>query len=562
MRGPNPPAERPTPTDPRGGQDSPPVLCVCTCVTDCLTRARTAAAPSRTSPPLADPLPSAPMAASTPPAPPMSFHPAAACIVAPSSAGAAPVLLVPGFMPHSQQYPWLYDAKKRFRAPCVLHEQLHGCAKELRRITGNHFWPPGQVHTRAHEACIRAVQRQTPTVAVAPAAAQQSNARAVGSRAIKRPLRLCDSDDSNADTPSTRPLRLATPLGESVQSLTAAKSVWQQKDYATLRGLDGAAELARRVAALPANVPTRLLAGATLQQALAETDDWTALRGDIESLCRRACDAVGFVHSGLQFIEPKRLVSLPGEGEQAVHWDCAFAYDTLPNTITFLLHCTEGDGIDTTALPLYSARERIPATQPRDAVAFGSEHMYIKTSRRRQLQSAIPLLDKQHFHRVSARVGDVTLCRQSVPHYGTRNNSGGERVVLFDMFSSSDLLTQDDFQFFRWQFVGEAFGRESLEYAQALVAGKEFESVERFREADEQSWREANQLLEKFDLLRLYYGEEGQPQWNNEQEQATTERADKKEKRRGAASAAAAAVSVSASTSAAACVSVADANRE
>ena len=86
-----------------------------------------------------------------------------------------------------------------------------------------------------------------------------------------------------------------------------------------------------------------------------------------------------------------------------MHWDCAFAYDTLPNTITFLLHCTEGDGIDTTALPLYSAKERIPATQPRDAVGFGSERMYIKTSRRQQLQSAIPLLDKQHFHRKRRR---------------------------------------------------------------------------------------------------------------------------------------------------------------
>ena len=489
------------------------------------------------------------------------FHPAAACIVAPLSAGDAPVLLVPGCMPHSQQFPWLYDAKRRFRAPCVLHEQLHGCAKELRCIKGNHFWPPGQVHTRAHESCIRALQRQAPAVAVAPAAAaaQQSSTRAVGRRAIKRPLRLRDSDDSDAETPSTRPLRLATPLSESTQSLAAAKRVWQQKDFATLRGLDGAVELARRVAALPADVPARLLAGQTQQQALAATDGWTALRDGIESLCRRSCDALGVDHSGLQFIEPKRLVSLPGEGEQAVHWDCAFAYDTLPRTITFLLHCTEGDGIDTTALPLYSARERIPATQPRDAVGFGSERMHIKTSRREQLQAAIPLLDKQHFHRVAARVGDVTLCRQSVPHYGTRNNSGGNRVVLFAMLSSCDLLTQDDFQFFRWQFVGEAFGRESLEYAQALVVGKEFESVERFREADEQSWREANQMLEKFDLLRLYYGEEGQPQWNNEQERPATKRGDKKEKRRGAAGAAAAA---SASASAAVCASAADAKSE
>ena len=66
-------------------------------------------------------------------------------------------------------------------------------------------------------------------------------------------------------------------------------------------------------------------------------------------------------------------------------------------------------------------------------------------------------------------------------------------------------------------------------------------------------------------LLRLYYGEEGQPQWNNKQEQATKERADKKEKSRGGAgdaAAAAAAVSAAVSASASACGRVTDAKRE
>ena len=81
-------------------------------------------------------------------------------------------------------------------------------------------------------------------------------------------------------------------------------------------------------------------------------------------------------------------------------------------------------------------------------------------------------------------------------------------------------------------------------------------------EVTEQPWREANQLLEKFDLLRLYYGEGGQSQWNNEQDHATTERADKKEKRGGAASAAAAAASAPVSASAVGCALLADAKRE
>ena len=417
------------------------------------------------------------------------------------------------------------------------------------------FWPPDQVHTRAHHACAMAMQRRD-AVAALVAAAQQPEPRAVGSRFVKRPLR----SHYAADTPSSRPSRLKPPLVASTQSLMAAKKVWQQQDFAILRGLDGAAELARRVAALPADVPSRLLAGRTMQQTLSETAGWTALCAEAESLCRRACDAVGIDHTALHFIEPKRLVSLPGEGEQAVHWDCAYAYDTPPSTVTFLLHCSEGVGIDTTALPLYSSRECIPATRLRDTVAFGSERMRTRSSRCEQLQAAIPLLDKQHFHRVTARVGDVTLCRQSVPHYGTRNNSGGERVVLFAMLSGSRLPSQDDFQFFRWQFVAEAFGCESVEYAQALVAGKEFESMERF--PDERSWRFAVQLLEKHGLLQLYYGE-GTPQWNNaEQQSGAGQRKRKKEKRSGAAGAAAAAASASVSASASACVPVADAKRE
>ena len=271
-------------------------------------------------------------------------------------------------------------------------------------------------------------------------------------------------------------------------------------------------------------------------------------------VCRRACDAVGFAHSGLLFIEPKRLVSLPGEGEQAVHWDCAYAYDTPPTTITFLLHCTEGDGIDTTALPFYSARERIPATRPRDTVALGSERMRTKASRRKQLQSAIPLLDKQHFHRVAARVGDVTLCRQSVPHYGTRNNSSGERVVQFAMLSSCDLRSQDDFQFSAGSssLTRSATNRSNTS-RRCQVAGKEVESMERF--SDETSRRCAVRLLDKFGLLQLYYGEGGTLQWNSAQQQSEAEqRKRKKEKSRGAAGAAAAA-SNSASASASAAVS-------
>ena len=91
--------------------------------------------------------------------------------------------------------------------------------------------------------------------------------------------------------------------------------------------------------------------------------------------------------------------------------------------------------------------------------------------------------------------------------------------------------------------------------------------MERF--PDETPWRCAvhDQLLDKFGLLRVYYGEGVTPQWNNaEQQRAAGQRKKKKEKCRGgvagAAAAAAASAAVSASASASACVRVTDAKRE
>jgi hypothetical protein len=67
--------------------------------------------------------------------------------------GATPVLLVPEAMPHHKQSPWLYVGG-RFRAPCALHEQLHGHPQDLRSMKESRFWPPDQVHiTRAHRRC-------------------------------------------------------------------------------------------------------------------------------------------------------------------------------------------------------------------------------------------------------------------------------------------------------------------------------------------------------------------------------------------------------------------------
>jgi hypothetical protein len=155
--------------------------------------------------------------------------------------------------------------------------------------------------------------------------------------------------------------------------------------------------------------------------------------------------------------------------------------------------------------------------------------MRTKASRREQLQDAIPLLEKQHFHSVPARAGDVTIFRQSVPHHDTRNKSNGDCVVLTATLSTTPQPARD-MRSFRWHFIANAFGPDSLEYAQALLAGKEAGSMDPQRFLDEKSWREAVQTLEKHGLLKLYYGEGVQPQWNNSSVEAQTATEQREEK--------------------------------
>jgi len=155
---------------------------------------------------------------------------------------------------------------------------------------------------------------------------------------------------------------------------------------------------------------------------------------------------VGIAHAALEFLEPKLLVAQPKQGEQVVHFDATLAYDAPPTTITFLMHPTEADGNHSTAVPLFSSRAHFPRrTDTSNTVIYGSPAAIPTRMRRKQLQDGLDLLQPACFHRVPVRVGDVALCRQTVPHFDTRNDSSGqERVVLFGMLAAPSSDAQDD----------------------------------------------------------------------------------------------------------------------
>ncbi len=97
--------------------------------------------------------------------------------------------------------------------------------------------------------------------------------------------------------------------------------------------------------------------------------------------------------------------------------------------------------------------------------------------------------------------GDIMIFWQNTPHYGVRNCSIQPRVALFTMpslHSGQEQDADDKYQFFRWMFKAEAFGKKSKEFALAMVDDKQHDPVGRFER------EERAQAVECLQLHRLY----------------------------------------------------------
>jgi len=207
----------------------------------------------------------------------------------------------------------------------------------------------------------------------------------------------------------------------------------------------------------------------------------------------------------LKHVAPKLLVAPPGHGLQAVHWDAHNGLWDKVQRFSVVFYLTAG--AQTTALPRWPAA----AFQPIE---------YDQPS----LQSFAPLLSREYFHSVAAFPGDVMIFSQRVPHFGTANPAAHPRQALFSMFSPYASPSQDAAQvrpictralpvpvvacdayasaamahnhsllavcsccgqLYRWRYMQEAYGDESREWAESLVADAACSPLSRFRGHDD-----------------------------------------------------------------------------
>jgi hypothetical protein len=193
---------------------------------------------------------------------------------------------------------------------------------------------------------------------------------------------------------------------------------------------------------------------------------------------------------------PKLLVASPHQGLQAIHWDDATAYQGGQSKLTFILYCSSGTY--STAMPRFPPHLLHWAPEEEDIPAM-------------QLQSY--LLDYKYFHSVLVKSGDMMVFWQNTPHFGVQNRcSLNNRITLFSMLTPTirSETTDDEYQFFRWMYMAEAFGDTSREFALALVDDKHQNPLGRYEEED---YEQAIDCLKRHGLYQSYFGHNKAVTW-------------------------------------------------
>ena len=340
------------------------------------------------------------------------------------------------------------------------------------------LWPPGNSEgTRAHTACARRLERRLRTYA------EPSQGTA-------------DCAEDPAVTPAPVPppslSRLSSPLTSALA--TDHRGMFAEYDYALLPATEASLALARQLAALdcgaipPSSVIT--IAGEVAQHDLSTASAFSAeLRTTWAGVVSESIASIGITEEVAQrhlaSVAQKLLVASPRKGAQVVHWDSIDGW-MARDQLSILLYCT--DGCQSTSLPRFSTRREFPWTE--ESVA------------RYELQQKAHLLDSDWYHSVTITAGQVLIFRDSVPHFGTRNGlTGIDRRVFFSMMSPSRSDDQDASQIFKWSYIADAFGEESLEYARALVDARKFKPLLRLSPASEEA---AIQCLKAHGLYKQY----------------------------------------------------------
>jgi len=270
--------------------------------------------------------------------------------------------------------------------------------------------------------------------------------------------------------------------------------MWRQYNYAILPPTPQSTQLADIITALTCNdattealkaiTPTAVetIAGKVEQRALhllpaAEFSSRVQIPALWAGIVQSAHGAIGEPMGGRLLLQQyKALVAAPGEGEQVVHWDTPPSWpshDPTSQSITCILYCTR---TKSTALPRFPVAVMAwPPTEPAD------------------MRASAHLLESHNFDSVDVEKGTVLLMRQSTPHYGTRNQAASTpRVVLFDICSLKSAAAspyQDDYQYYKWMYMEDAFGATSGQRFTSYVENAEHHPLQRADDETQQAIR-------------------------------------------------------------------------
>jgi len=168
--------------------------------------------------------------------------------------------------------------------------------------------------------------------------------------------------------------------------------------------------------------------------------------------------------------DEKLLIAGRQKGEQAPHFDRDDTAGVLKQVYTVILYLT--DGVNSTAFPQFALDEfALPE--------FDSDQKVLNAA---ALRATVErgCLNKERYDCWPVRVGDMAIFTQATMHFGTKNSILHERMALFSVLTPFAGNRQDDYQIYRWLYVGFAYGDQSRELAEALWRDREFEPLDRF----------------------------------------------------------------------------------
>lgn len=322
-------------------------------------------------------------------------------------------------------------------------------------------------------AALALLQTATPAPPpLAPLDVDQVPASSAASSSASPASPELDESDDDDDDDSSPPLAAAAaapassaaaaslssppPFSQSDSPLTSttldALACLLRYGYALVRATPETLALALLVATLqgqlPASAVATIIGGLVSQVDLAGVHGFKATRKTWKTSVCALGQRLG-LPSQLRAVLPKLLTATTGNGGQAIHWD-AIEGPAAPDRYSVILYCSAG--AQSTAMPRFPLSAFTPdVTSPASMRQFAH------------------LLDTDWFHSVPVFPGDMMIFSQRVPHYGTENPSLSPRIALFGLLSTSFARSQDKFQMFRWRYMEEAYGPQSLQFAHALV---------------------------------------------------------------------------------------------